>query len=267
MTDQIPPLPPHYKVCRFEDADWGEIDLQPRPGLIRDTVIPRHFPHYILTTERPEDALEKWPVSLRGDTGEGGVERLPRPNVSIALASPVLPTPEQVAAMQRLASLCHAIGWECSPRGPIELENFIYGPRFPIMPSRHHGRKGSIPWRMLEPHEPQALRNHDQTLKRLAERGGLSIAEALLVLRDQGFDEFRDTEDPTELVKMVNDWIGENPPPFDFLLLRSEVWQEHSHIPINQFWTTSHTDPDHLLDLYEQAQAAGMECWLQGESR
>jgi len=43
----------------------------------------------------------------------------------------------------------------------------------------------SIPWRVIAPHEAQAQRNHDQSLERLAERGGLSPAEALLVLDDK----------------------------------------------------------------------------------
>jgi len=40
----------------------------------------------------------------------------------------------------------------------------------------------SIPWAMLEPHEEQAQRNHGQSLKRLAERGGLAVSEALDII-------------------------------------------------------------------------------------
>jgi hypothetical protein len=40
----------------------------------------------------------------------------------------------------------------------------------------------SVPWSLLAPHEEQALRNHDQTLKRLAERGGLGVAEMVCVI-------------------------------------------------------------------------------------
>lgn len=40
----------------------------------------------------------------------------------------------------------------------------------------------AIPWEVLAPHERQAQRNHSQTLRRLAERGGLSPAEAVAVL-------------------------------------------------------------------------------------
>lgn len=36
---------------------------------------------------------------------------------------------------------------------------------------------------MLTPHEPQALRNHSQTLQRLAERGGLALNEIVYILR------------------------------------------------------------------------------------
>jgi hypothetical protein len=42
-----------------------------------------------------------------------------------------------------------------------------------------------VPWRFIEPHEAQALRNHDQTLERLAERGGLCPSEMLAVVEDR----------------------------------------------------------------------------------
>lgn len=44
--------------------------------------------------------------------------------------------------------------------------------------------RGSIPWEMIAPHEPQAIKNHSQTLRRLAERGGLSYSEAIAILKD-----------------------------------------------------------------------------------
>lgn len=52
----------------------------------------------------------------------------------------------------------------------------IEGRGFPIMGGP------SIPWAMIAPHEAQARKNHDQTLERLAQRGGLSPAEALCVM-------------------------------------------------------------------------------------
>jgi len=45
-----------------------------------------------------------------------------------------------------------------------------------------------LPWDMIEPHEDQARRNHGgQSLERLAERGGLSAAEAVAVLAGRMF--------------------------------------------------------------------------------
>ncbi len=41
----------------------------------------------------------------------------------------------------------------------------------------------SVPWEVLEPHESQALKNHNQTLQRLAERGGLDAGEAWCVVQ------------------------------------------------------------------------------------
>lgn len=43
----------------------------------------------------------------------------------------------------------------------------------------------AIPWSMIAPHERQARENHDQSLERLAQRGGLGPYEACLVLEDR----------------------------------------------------------------------------------
>lgn len=40
----------------------------------------------------------------------------------------------------------------------------------------------SVPWSLLAPHEAQAKQNHDQTLERLAERGGLAVHEMLAII-------------------------------------------------------------------------------------
>ncbi len=42
-----------------------------------------------------------------------------------------------------------------------------------------------IPWKMIQPHEQQALANHDQSLETLAARGGLGPSEMLAVLLDR----------------------------------------------------------------------------------
>lgn len=42
----------------------------------------------------------------------------------------------------------------------------------------------SIPWRLIAPHEKQAIQNHGQTLERLNERGGLDPKELYAVMHD-----------------------------------------------------------------------------------
>jgi len=64
--------------------------------------------------------------------------------------------------------------------------------RFPILKNPSNWRhwqklRPSIPWGMIEPHHAQAAKNHDQTLERLAHRGGLSLCEALAVLEDRAW--------------------------------------------------------------------------------
>lgn len=52
----------------------------------------------------------------------------------------------------------------------------------------------AVPWALIAPHELRAMRTHEQTLERLAERGGLSPTEALAVLTDRDvFDVLRTT--------------------------------------------------------------------------
>ena len=42
-----------------------------------------------------------------------------------------------------------------------------------------------LPWALMVPHTAQALKNHGQTLERLAERGGLGFTEAYAILKDK----------------------------------------------------------------------------------
>lgn len=49
--------------------------------------------------------------------------------------------------------------------------------KFPIMSSIRGDEKLYIPWEFAELARDQAFRNHDQTLERLAERGGLDPIE------------------------------------------------------------------------------------------
>jgi hypothetical protein len=57
-----------------------------------------------------------------------------------------------------------------------------------------------IPWDVIKNHEEQALKNHDQTLERLRERGGLSWVETACVLSDKSFDRKMTEEEAIQIV-------------------------------------------------------------------
>lgn len=67
---------------------------------------------------------------------------------------------------------------------------------FPIL----NGQLRWIPWELIGPHEEQALSNHGQTLKRLAERGGLCPSEAVAVLENRSWHPMSDMEANAELL-------------------------------------------------------------------
>lgn len=71
---------------------------------------------------------------------------------------------------------------------PMTFEEWKQEPLLRVMPTekRFPIQDGpSVPWWAMEPHERQAQRNHSgQTLARLAERHGLSCAEAWWVIND-----------------------------------------------------------------------------------
>ena len=56
---------------------------------------------------------------------------------------------------------------------------------FPILGSKP---KEYIPWDIIKLHEKQAIKNHSQTLTRLAERGGLGWLEILFILSDEDYN-------------------------------------------------------------------------------
>ena len=62
---------------------------------------------------------------------------------------------------------------------------------FPILNGQ---RLLSIPWEMIEKHEPQALRNHKQSLETLARRGGLSACEVVAVIEGRRWERMDDAE-------------------------------------------------------------------------
>lgn len=53
----------------------------------------------------------------------------------------------------------------------------VVGRMFPIL-----GANAFVPWDFVQPHERWALNNHDQTVRRLADRGGLSWCELCAVI-------------------------------------------------------------------------------------
>lgn len=81
---------------------------------------------------------------------------------------------------------------------------------FPIMSSK---LMASVPWAFLEPHEAQALRNHSQSLKRLAERGGLAPCEAIDIVKGLHWNStpFSPEGNARELINMVREWRAKQP--------------------------------------------------------
>lgn len=89
--------------------------------------------------------------------------------------------------------------------------NFVgYSPKlFPIMQTPAEGLT-TIPLAMIAPHEPQAMKNHGQSLERLAERGGLSPGEALSVLEDRRWEAVEPADASARLTALVSLWKSEN---------------------------------------------------------
>jgi len=62
--------------------------------------------------------------------------------------------------------------------------------QFNILPDWRYKAKSrpkNIPWELVAPHEKQALANHNQTLLRLHERGGLSPQELWHVMNGKSY--------------------------------------------------------------------------------
>jgi hypothetical protein len=68
----------------------------------------------------------------------------------------------------------------------------------------------AVPWDMLAPHQAQAIKNHSQTLERLAQRGGLDASEAMAII--DGVDVFsrrvNEIEDQRRLSQLLAEWQG-----------------------------------------------------------
>jgi hypothetical protein len=80
----------------------------------------------------------------------------------------------------------------------------VLGPRWPDAPRE-------VPWDFIEPHRRQALKNHDQTLERLAERGGLDPTEMVAVLEDRHYRNIRQIEAVDRLKELLAAWKAGRP--------------------------------------------------------
>jgi hypothetical protein len=61
-----------------------------------------------------------------------------------------------------------------------------------------------ISMKLLQPYEEQALRNHSQSLQRLAERGGMNACEILGIIRGLRWSQLKNhPDDEANLIKWV----------------------------------------------------------------
>lgn len=64
-------------------------------------------------------------------------------------------------------------------------------PKFPIMGNGYGVKRGYVPMEFMQRFEQQAIRNHSQSISRLAERGGLTPQEAMAVIQGRSWDDRR----------------------------------------------------------------------------
>jgi hypothetical protein len=64
----------------------------------------------------------------------------------------------------------------------------------------------TVPWSLLAPHEERARRNHDQSLERLAERGGLDPSEIAAIVEDRKWMSLELPEAIDRLKALVRDY-------------------------------------------------------------
>ena len=63
-----------------------------------------------------------------------------------------------------------------------------------------------IPWEMISPHEKQSQINHQQSLTRIAQRGGFARCEAIAVLEDRKWTPIDVETADKKLKEMVKLW-------------------------------------------------------------
>lgn len=81
--------------------------------------------------------------------------------------------------------------------------------RFPVLRSWNErkyqdlGVPRDVPWSAVAPHESQALENHNQTLQRLAERGGLDVRELAAVVTGKHWSDAPELEEAARIVRAL----------------------------------------------------------------
>lgn len=94
---------------------------------------------------------------------------------------------------------------------------------YPDMPT-------SVPWDLVRPHEQRAVSNHNQNLRRLAERGGLSPEELLCLLTDAPLA-WRVVRSPaTIMAELRKLGVGAPDSPHEGETLREAQQQGHGHV-------------------------------------
>lgn len=76
-----------------------------------------------------------------------------------------------------------------------------------VMPIMGAALLSEIPFAMIAPHEAQALRNHSQSLERLAQRGGLAACEAIDIIEGRRWGSAKPCiENERYLINKVRAW-------------------------------------------------------------
>jgi hypothetical protein len=92
-----------------------------------------------------------------------------------------------------------------------ELLTLAAKPMRTVMPIMGSTLLSEIPFAMLVPHEAQALKNHSQTLERLAQRGGLAHSEAIDILEGLKWNSSKHCiENERYLINKVREWRAKN---------------------------------------------------------
>lgn len=64
-----------------------------------------------------------------------------------------------------------------------------------------------VPWEFVAEHHEQCQKNHDQTLERLAERGGLAPSEMVAVVEDRPWHAMSIDDQVNQLNTLLKAWL------------------------------------------------------------